>query len=383
MRRPVRVLHVISGLGTGGAEAMLHKLLQTLPRDRFDSRVLSLGGAGVFGPKLEAMGIPVRCLSLPSPLQGLGALWRLLADEPEGWKADVLQGWMYHGNLACQALSALGLHRGPILWNIRHSLGGLSHPKALTRMVIRLGGLLCRQPFRVVCNSKTAIGTHLRHGYGPAAWALIPNGFDLERFKPDASARDRVRKQLGIATDTFLVGLVARLHPVKGHRVLLEAAVRVRALRPDIHFLLVGRGAEDGCEAFEALRHDLGLKEGIHALGERMDDLPELTAALDVAVSASLSEAFSNTLGEAMACAVPCVATDVGDSAWIVGEGGLVVPPDDASALAAAVLRLAALDVASRRSMGTRARARVSGCFSLATIAGQYEKLYEDTLASD
>lgn len=383
MRRPIRVLHVISGLGTGGAEAMLHKLLEALPRDRFDSRVISLGGAGVFGPRLEGMGIPVRCLSLQSPRQGLRALWRLLADEPEGWKADVLQGWMYHGNLACQLGSALGLHRGPVLWNIRHSLGGLSQPKALTRIIIRLGGFLCRQPSRVVCNSKAAIRTHLGHGYGPAAWALIPNGFDLERFRPDTGAGDRVRKQLGIATDTFLVGMVARLHPVKGHRVLLEAAAQVRAQRPDVHFLLVGRGAEAGGGAFEALRHDLGSKEGVHALGERMDDLPELTAALDVAVSASLSEAFSNTLGEAMACAVPCVATDVGDSAWIVGEGGLVVPPDDVPALAAAVLRIASLDVDSRRSMGTLARARVSGCFSLATVAGQYEKLYEEVLASD
>jgi len=384
MRYPVRVLHVIGGLGAGGAETMLHKLLGAMPRDQFDSRVMSLGDAGVFGPKLETSGIPVCCLSLQSLRLGADALWRLISDrELAGWRPDVLQGWMYHGNLACQVMSDVGLHNGPVIWNIRQNLDEFGHLKAATRLVIGLGGLLSGRASRVVSNSRSAVDSHSRQGYGRAPWTLIPNGFDLDRFKPDAGARDRVRKQLGITADAFLVGMVARLHPVKGHRVILEAAVRIQDQRPDVHFLLVGRGVEDGCEAFEELRHDLPRSSGIHALGERMEDLPELMAAMDVLVSASFSEAFSNTLGEAMACAVPCVVTDVGDSAWIVGDYGLVVPPGDARALASAILQVAEMEKSKREDWGNQARAWVSRCFSLTAIASQYGKLYEDALHDD
>jgi len=337
MRYPVRVLHVIGGLGAGGAETMLHKLLGVMPRDRFDSRVVSLSDAGVFGPKLEASGIPVCCLSLQSLRSGTEALWRLIVDrELAGWRPDVLQGWMYHGNLACQVMSDVGLHNGPVIWNIRQNLDEFGHLKAATRLVVGMGGLLSGRATRVVSNSRTAVDSHSRQGYDGAHWTLIPNGFNLDRLKPNAGDKNRVRKQLGIPADAFLVGMVARLHPVKGHRVILEAAVQVRARHPKAHFLLVGRGVEDGGVAFEALRQDLGKDEGVHALGERMEDLPELMAALDVLVSASFSEAFSNTLGEAMACAVPCGVTEVGDSAWIVGDCGLVVPPGEARAVAPA-----------------------------------------------
>ncbi len=202
---------------------------------------------------------------------------------------------------------------------------------------------------------------------------VIPNGFDLDRFRPDAEARHRVRLELGIAPDAPVVGLVARFDQNKGHASFAAAAREVVRTHPEIRFVLVGTGIDPTNPVVADI-------PGAHLLGAR-PDVARLVAAFDVAVSASSSEGFSNTLGEAMAAGVPCVATDVGDSALIVGDSGRIVPADDPGALAAALGELVALPPDDRAALGARARDRVATNWSLPVVARSFSELYEEVVA--
>jgi glycosyltransferase involved in cell wall biosynthesis len=206
---------------------------------------------------------------------------------------------------------------------------------------------------------------------------FIPNGFDLAEFAPRPEARDDVRAELGVARDTLLVGLVARYNAMKDHATFFEAVARLRRDRPHVHFVLVGRLVERTNVEIAATIDRLGIWPVVHLLGER-NDVPRLTAALDVATCSSYSEGFPNAVGEAMACGVPCVSTEVGDCRAIVGETGIIVPPRDPAALAAGWRCLLDRSAEDRRSLGRVARARVTEHFDIGRVARQYEALYAE-----
>lgn len=347
----------------------------------YASDVVSLMRPGPVGDQLRRSGVVVRDAGmLQGRISPRSAL--RLSRAARDLAPAVVQGWMYHGNLAASwlALTARG-PRPPIVWNIRHSVHDLAHEKLLSRSIIRLGAALSRWPAAIVYNSKVSAGQHQALGFRPDRATVIPNGFDCERFRPAADARARLRGRLGLPAGTTLVGMVARNHPMKDAGNLLRAVAALRAARVDLHLVLVGRGfGPDDAPAVEAVaRHGLG--EAVSLLGER-HDVPDLLPGIDVlAMPSAWGEAFPNVLGEAMASGVPCVATAVGDSAWIVGEHGLVVPPRDSAALAAALRRLIELGPEGRAELGSKARARVVAEFSLAEIVRRYADLYAGVMA--
>jgi glycosyltransferase involved in cell wall biosynthesis len=206
---------------------------------------------------------------------------------------------------------------------------------------------------------------------------VLPNGFDLDAFQPDPAARGSVRQELGISEETPLIGLVARFHPQKDHHNFMQAAAQLHARLPNVHFLLCGAGVTPENPALAQWVEEAGLRANVHLLGVRQD-VPRLSAALDIATSSSSGEGFPNVVGEAMACGVPCVVTDVGDAALIVGETGRVVPPHDAQALADAWHDLLNAGEDYRYELGMAARRRVQECFSMTTISRRYEQLYEE-----
>ncbi|HLG85652.1 MAG TPA: glycosyltransferase [Alphaproteobacteria bacterium] len=369
-----RVMHVITGLSTGGAEIMLWKLLSALDERRGDI-VVSLTGAGTIGPRITALGIPVIDLDMsrsPNPL----AVWKL-ARLVRRFSPDAVQGWMYHGNLMASLGSILSSAQVPVLWNIRQSLYDLGKERLLTAVVIRAGAMLSRLPKAVVYNSKTSAVQHEALGYSAKRRIVIPNGFDCTLFHPSEEKRQRIRAEFGIADDAVLVGLVARRHPMKDHGTFIDAAALVAERAPSAHFLLIGKGMDDKAADLveRAARHGLG--DRAMFLGERTD-MPALTAALDIACSSSAwGEGFSNAIGEAMACGVPCVATDIGDSREIMGEGGIIIPARDPRSLANAIWQLIDIGRVGRRQIGALARRRVEAEFSLPQIARRYGEVYD------
>lgn len=377
----VKVLHVITGLSTGGAEMMLLKLLGNMDRSRVQSMVVSLTDKGPIGLRIEALGVPVVVLNLRA-LSGLPmGLWRLLR-QVRRFKPDLAQGWMYHGNLFASFLVMLSPRKIPVVWNIRQSIAALEDEKPMTARLIRLGAKLSQGPAMILYNSSTAREQHEALGYRHAKAKVIPNGFELTRFHPDDGARLALRSQLGLGPEAPLIGMVARYHPMKDHSGFLRAAAHVHMRHPSAHFVLVGRGVTRDAPALREQIASLGLDPCVHILGER-EDLPFITAALDISVNASWrGEGFSNAIGEAMACAVPCVVTDVGDSAWIVGSTGRVVPAQDAQAMAKAIADLLDAGPSMRTSLGQAARARMIDMFDLAYVSARYQDLYEELCGS-
>jgi glycosyltransferase involved in cell wall biosynthesis len=288
-------------------------------------------------------------------------------------KPDVLQTWLYHADLA--GLLAGTLARVPaIAWNIRcAALDPRDHPATLP-LLLRALAWASRRPSAVVSNSAAGLRAHEQLGYRPRRWAIIPNGFDTERYKPCGTARRDFRREIGVGDDVPLVGLVARAHPMKDHATFLAAAAIVAARRPDAQFVAAGRGVPESA-AIAGLVTRLGLGGRAHLLDERHDTWRVL-AALDVAVSSSYSEAFPNVVGEAMACGTSAVVTDVGDSALIVGAAGRVVPPRDPKALAEAIVELLSMETAARQTLGVAGRARIIEEYSISAIASRYLRLY-------
>lgn len=377
---PRKIIHLITGLQVGGAESMLVKLLATMDRARFDPEVISLMSGGPNREALGDLGIPVHELGMRPGLPGPGTMWRLrrLARE---LRPDLVQGWMYHGNLAAAWLAGQAPSRPEQIWNIRHSVDDLGDERPMTRVAIRLGARLSGRPRAIVCNSNVSLEQHAALGYRRDSLVMIPNGFDLHRFRPDSDARRAVRSELGVPEDALLVGMMARRHPMKGQDDFLRMAASVRRSRPDTCFMMAGRGVRLGVPELDRLLDEGGLEGAVRMPGSR-PDAPRILAALDVFVMPStFGEGFPNVLGEAMACGVPCVTTDVGDAAVVVGDLGSVVERGRPEALTRAVLDFLGLSGQERARLGGRCRDSIGERFALETVAGRYADLYDSSPA--
>lgn len=368
----LRVLHVITGLGTGGAEMMLLKLVSEQPAGGIEHAVVSLDRDGTLAPRFRKAGVEVTSLdvrpSRPNPLAVL-ALRRKVRE----FGAHTVQGWMYHGNFAA-LIAAAGIRSSlPVAWNIRQTLYDLGNEKWLTARLIRMGAAFSRSPVAIVYNSETSAVQHEALGYSAAQRLVIPNGFDTRAFAPDPAIRAATRLELGLRDSDLVIGLVGRFHPMKDHAGFVTAAATLANALPNARFLIVGRGVTRPEAGVLGAIDNAGISGRTLVLEERAD-MVAVFNAVDVACSSSAwGEGFSNVLGEAMACGVPCVATDVGDAREIIGATGAVVPARDSAALAAALQRMLSGD---RSALGASARKRVMERFSIGSIAARYADLY-------
>ncbi|MDB6138612.1 MAG: mtfB 2 [Verrucomicrobiaceae bacterium] len=361
---PVRLLFIVTALGTGGAEMMLAQLVTHLDPQRFSTQVISLAEGGKYSTVLQDAGIPVHTLGMAAGRPSLRALWKLRA-LTRHIAPGLLIGWMYHGNLAA-TLACWAGRRTPVLWNVRQSLYSLALEKRGSALVIRLLAWIGFNPRHILYNSQISAHQHEAIGYNAGLTKVVPNGFNTGTFTPDPEARRSVRDELGLSADALLIGRFGRNSAMKDYPVFIAAMQKIRQTWPQARAIIAGTGTES-----------LGpLPDNIHVLGER-HDLPRLTAALDIACSSSsFGEGFPNVMAEAMSCAIPCVVTDVGDSAWLVGAAGVVVPSRNAEALATALCGLLALPSQGRQSLGDLGRQRILADFSLPAVVHQFEALF-------
>ena len=379
-----KIVHVIASLDTGGAEIMLCRLLRGMDRQRFKPVVIALMPGGSLEGDIEAMGIPLYHAGMRQGRPSLIALWRLVRILRRE-RPDVVQGWMVHGNLAAQVASRFLTPRPYVCWAVHHSQESLHREKWLTALLIRLSARLARPreksdspnvPERIVYVSQVSRNQHERLGFDPARGTTIPNGIDPDVFGPSEAARAAVRRELGVSEDAMLIGLMGRFHPQKNHAGFLRAARTVVEQCPSASIVLAGSGTEPGNKRLAALARECGVEAVLHALGERRD-MPRLTAALDIAVSASsYGEALSLAVAEAMACEVPCVVANVGDNGLLVGQTGAVIPPGEPALLAEACLSLIRIGPSGRKALGAMARERILCHYALPGVTRQYEEFY-------
>ncbi len=371
----IKLTFIITGLNTGGAEMMLLKLLERLSPE-FNPQVISLTDIGAIGERIQALGIPVIALGMsptvPNPLAFLKLVKLLKQSQP-----DIVHTWMYHADLL-GGIAARMAGESRIIWNIRQSDLSKEKSKATTLLVAglcaRLSSII---PHRIQSCSVVAKDIHISSGYAPDKFIVTPNGFDLERFQPNPNFRESVRQELGLAANTPLVGVIARFDPQKNHAGFFVAAGYLHQKRPDAHFLLAGSGIDRENSLLMQAIDKAQVSHVTHLLGLRQD-IPQIMASLDVLVSpSSYGEGFPNVLGEAMGCGVPCVVTDVGDSADIVGDTGKVVGRDDMIGLAEAVEYLLSLPSPQRLTLGEQAHHRIQENFEINHVVSLYESLYK------
>lgn len=370
-----KILFISTGLGTGGAEIMLYQLLSRIDRSKFEPVVLSLMGRDTYGKFIEALDIPVHTLEINQgqlPLDKIGKLTQIIHQQ----QPDLIQGWMYHGNLAAQFSSWITGKKTPVLWSIHHSLHSLGSEKFLTQVLIRLGGLTAKLVSKIAFVSEKSRVQHQKLGYPAGNSCAIPNGFDISVFKPSDTDKNQFRDEVGLARESILIGSIARYHPMKDHANFLKAAQILLAEFPKTNFLLVGTDVDEQNPSLSNLIVELNIGERVTLMGERRD-IPKIASALDIMTSSSaFGEAFPLVIGEAMSCGVPCVVTDIGDSASIVGDTGKIVPPQNPQALANAWKELIVLGEKGRQVLGKKARQKVIKHYSLDAIVDQYENLY-------
>ncbi len=375
----MRVAHVITGLGTGGAEAMLYKLISSTRSQGLNHSVASLTDEGTFGPRLVSDGVAVKCLRMRPGVPTPGALLPL-AVFLRGSRPDIVQSWMYHGNLLAGLTAApLGM---PLVWGIHHADVEPRNVKPLTRLTRAVCGRLSHVlADGIVYCADSALRSHARLGYRANFATVIPNGFDLAGFARDPAAAASVRRDIGLPPGARVVGLIARYHPDKDHPTFLDAARRITRAAQDVFFLLAGQGVEWSNPRLASTIDTFAIRTRVRLLGPR-SDVPALLSALDVLASSSRSEGFPQILGEAMSCGVLCAATDCGDSREIVGPSGRLVPPRDPAALAQAIVELLSLPPGERAALGAAARERIAARYDISYIARRYTSFWEDVAAA-
>lgn len=378
--RPLHIVHIIAGLGQGGAETVLHRLV-TGEDARTVHTVISLGDEGVFGARLRSAGVAVHALGMKdSALAAPRGLWRLYG-LLRRLRPDVVQTWMYHADLFGGVVARLAGIRA-LAWGIRNSGADLRHGSRSAGAIAWVCARLSRfVPGVIVACAEEAARRHREWGYDADRMLVIPNGYDLSAWGPDPQARADLRREWGVGDDTPIIGSVARWNPLKDHANLLDAFARSLKHQPELRCVLVGPDMDAGNPELAALLRSHGIEQQVILMGRR-EDVPRILSALDLYVLSSRAEGFPNVVAEAMAAGLPCVVTDVGDAARIVGDCGWVVPPRNAQALAEAIVAAVGLRATDDGRVqlaerATRGRERVEQNFSLQVMRERYQQVWQ------
>ncbi|WP_028357694.1 glycosyltransferase family 4 protein [Brackiella oedipodis] len=375
MQKKLKVVHLISGLGQGGAENVLMRLVLNAPQQQHV--VISMTDAGSYGKILEEHGVPVHCLGLPNGKFNLESLQRLMRALKQQ-APDVLQTWMYHADfIGGMAARLVGIKN--IVWGIRNSGANLEKSSRSSYFLARYFGWTSYFiPKKIICCAHQAKRRHALWHYQKNKMQVIPNGYDMSRWHSDEQARQDGRYQLGIQKDEPVLGFVARWNPLKDHANLIKALALCAQQKYDFKCLLIGKDmSTDNAELIRLLSEHNVLGQVI-LLGSR-SDVPELMNVMDIHVLSSMAEGFPNVVAEAMACGTPCVVTDVGDAAEIVADTGWVVPPSDPKAMAKAIQEaLDSLQTPERQARSTAAREHILQNFSLQAMVSRYEAVWKE-----
>lgn len=373
-----RVLHVVTGLGRGGAETSLLRTIAQADPARFQHHVVALMSGGELAPAVRETGAEVLELGAPRGMAAFGTLPRLRRAILD-WKPDLVQTWMYHSDLMGGLAAGLA-GKPPVVWGLHHSNLDPSLNKRSTLWVARMCARLSRRlPAAIVCCSEATRRVHVDFGYDAGRMRVIFNGYDPAEFQPDPEARAEVRRELGLEPDDFIIGMVGRFHPQKDHGNFLAAARQMLDAGGSVRFVLCGQGVDRDNSELTALVDRFGLRDAVHLLGERSDP-QRVMNSFDLGTISSAGEGFPNVVCEMMLCGLPCAVTDVGDAAFIVDTTGGVAPAADPSALSREWLRLHSLGEGALRELGLQARQRVVENFSAATISRRYHDLWLEVL---
>lgn len=375
------VCHVIVGLDVGGAELMLKRLVEShQAHPEWRHSVVSLSSVGKVGAQLHTIGFEVHALGVHSAAGAPGGLLKLVYLLRQ-LRPDIVQTWMYHADLL-GGLAARMAGRKNVIWGIRTTnvSDGGSRTTALVRwLCARLSAWV---PNTIVCAAQASRRAHEALGYSAARMVVVPNGFDLAQLQATPAQAQALRSECSLVAGDVVVGTLGRFNAVKDQQNFVRAAGLLGQQFPRVKFLMVGRGCDAGNSQLMGWIAATGFAHRYVLLGER-NDAPVCLAAMDVFCLSSRTEGFPNVVGEAMAMRKPCVVTDVGDAAYLLGDCGVVVPKEDAQALANGLARVLSLPAAEREALGQRAHERIAAEFTMDRTRQRFEAVYAQVLACE
>jgi glycosyltransferase involved in cell wall biosynthesis len=377
------VLHIISDLQIGGAELMLYRLIKSDCGDdgnvKINYAVVSLGGTGPVGEWLIEHGIPVYALNIKrifnAPM-GLFKLYKII----DHLKPDIVHTWMYHADLLGGI--AARLNNRLLVWCVRATnvSAGWSKGTILLRHICALFSYWL--PEKIIFAAEASRSEHIKIGYSASKCLVIANGFDVVELNNLAPNRDVSRGALNIGADNIVIGTVGRFNEVKDYPNFIEALGIVGRSFTNIHILMVGKDLDFNNLYLTNLISLAGMNGRVTLLGNRLD-IPACLAAMDIFCLSSLDEGFPNVVGEAMSLSIPCIVTDVGDAAEIVGDTGIIVSKANSSALASALLRLINLSQKQRDQMGVLAKKRIENLYTLEQSRRKFINTYTEIVKNN
>lgn len=362
-----KIVHIITDLNSGGAEHMLFKVLKSVNRTKYKHIVISLMDKGVYGEQLEELGIEVICINmtLKNIFPSIKGIKDICKD------ASIIDTWLYHADLVGFIISKILLKK-KLIWNVRQSNLSKEANKWSTLFIIKLNAYLSKKVDIITYNSKKALENHELFGFCDKKSCIIPNGFELDIFKFYPESRDKIRKKLRIEKNKTII-TVGRWDIQKDYYTLFKALNIVQSKYIDFRIIMVGTNLDESNGELIKLINMYNLTQQVILLGRR-SDIPQLLSAADIYVSSSLGESFSNSIAEAMACEVPCVVTDVGDSKAIVDDTGVVVPSKNHKSLSEAILSL--LNRSEMQELKKSARKRIKKHYPMQIVVKIFEDVY-------
>jgi len=352
-----KVLHVITNFAAvGGAEMMLSRLIQAQPDcQHYVVALMQINQTYHAALQQCAAHYALHWNGL-NTLQSIFKLRKIIQDI----QPDVIQGWMYHANVLT-TLSTMGLKtKPPVFWGIHHSLASPKEESRSTKIALQLSRYLSSFASGIIYCAQSALQQHQAFGFRNPRQLVIPNGIELERFQFRSFSEH----------SPLVVGFAGRFHPAKGYAYLLETIVRLRGY--PVRFKIAGRGANLDNPELHALLEQHQVDFNQIELLDQVEDMPNFYASLDLFLMTSITEGFPNVLVEAMASGVPCITTDVGDAGLIVADTGYVVPPRDATQMAASILQYLELSVQEKQQKQNNARSRIEENFTIQAIRQNY-----------
>lgn len=364
-----KIIHIITGLGSGGAEHMLYKLLKYSDENKYYHEVISLTDKGIYGGKIEELGITVHSLNLNKK----NVISSIIKTRKISKKFEIIDTWLYHADIFGFLIGRV-LLRKKLIWNIRHSNLDKDANTSKILKIVKMNSKISKHVNLITYNSNEALNNHVNFGYDDNRSIIIPNGFELDKFKFDLDNRINLREDLGFKKKDKVIITVGRWNIQKDYYTLLKSLDRLREQNNNFTMVMVGTDLDNSNKELLSLINKYELNDKILLLG-RQNNIPALLSAADIYVSSSLGESFSNAIGEAMACELPCVVTDVGESKLMVGETGKVVDSGDYIGLSNELLNYINNPKLDRNE---EARNRVIENFNIKTISKDFEKNYEN-----
>lgn len=362
----MKVVHLITSLGLGGAERQLKALVTDPEKSILENVIVSMKDEGAIGKQLAGQpGVYIYCLNLHKSILGLWKLYKILRSE----RPDILLTWLYHADFLGIIIGKLA--RVPhIVWNVRCSNMDLTQYSWRTTLIVKILKYLSPLPDAIITNSHAGRVFHTKLGYKSKRWVRIPNGIDTDYFKTDKASGLKLRQSLDIPKDAIVVGMLGRVDPMKDYPTFLKAMLKISRTYKNVFSIVAGKDTDTAKWPI--------LPPRMIRLGT-WEKVPEFLNALDVMVlSSAFGEGFPNVIGEALACGIPAITTNVGDAALIVQNQAQIVPSGDVEKLFLALKEMLALSSKARIAIGQEGRERILTSYSLSIMRKRYTSFYKN-----